>query len=115
VIAMRQHDFPTALTNFQRAVELDPSYPEARYDLGVLCDETHDYVCEKNAFQTFIAHVSPVYQHLMPSAQYHLGTACSQLHDTACARTAYEAFLVKTPPQYQKFEPQVRAALNALP
>jgi arylsulfatase A-like enzyme/Flp pilus assembly protein TadD len=114
VAALNRHDFADARVNFQHAIQLQPNYSEAEFNLGLACAQSNDIPCARAYFQKFIADASPAYKNLMPQAEYNLGVACSQVHDVPCARTAFRSFLTKTPPPYQNLIPQVRADLAAL-
>jgi choline-sulfatase len=114
IIALNRHDFATARTNFDHALQLDPDNLEAEYNLGIACAQTHDIPCARTAFQAFLVKTSPADQNLAPQAEYNLGIACAQTHDIPCARTAFQAFLAKTPPAYQNLVPQAEYYLGII-
>jgi tetratricopeptide (TPR) repeat protein len=112
IVALNRHDFITARTNFNQALQLDPDNLEAEYNLGVACAQTHDLPCARAAFQAFLSKASPADQSLAPQAEYNLGIACAQTHDLPCAQTALRAFLAKTSPADQNLVPQAEYYLG---
>ncbi len=59
VIAMQRHDNVTARKDYDRAIQLNPHYAEAQFNLGLLCRQTNDLSCARKAFQLFIADAPP--------------------------------------------------------
>lgn len=73
IVAMRRHDTATARKDYERAIQLNPDYAEAQYNLGMLCRQTSDIPCARKAFHAFLNDV-PVgsYQNLVPQAKAEL-------------------------------------------
>jgi arylsulfatase A-like enzyme/Tfp pilus assembly protein PilF len=61
IIATRRDDVVAARKNFERATRLDPAYPEGQLNLGILCANTHDIPCARNAFRAFLQKAPPSY------------------------------------------------------
>ncbi len=79
LVAVRQHDFPRARKNFERAIQLDPNYAAAQLNLGVLCMQTGDVPCARTAFKAFLAQASPAqYGEMIPKVHNALNTVLAQ-------------------------------------
>ncbi|MEO6829140.1 MAG: sulfatase-like hydrolase/transferase [Acidobacteriaceae bacterium] len=73
IVAMKQHDLPTARKNFEEAVHLDPNYTEAQLNLGILCTQTDDFPCAQKAFRAFLKTAPPgPYKDMIPKVKYAL-------------------------------------------
>ena len=112
IIELNRHDLAAARADFNRALQLDPYNMEAEYNLGLFCEQTHNFPCVVTAFKTFLAKASPEYQDEVPQAEYDLGMACAETKDVPCVRSSLQAFLAKTPPQYQSIVPQAEYYLG---
>lgn len=62
ILADRQHQAARSRKYFQRAIQLDPLDIDSQLNLGIVCTQTDDFVCAKQAFSMFLAHV--------PAGQY---------------------------------------------
>jgi Flp pilus assembly protein TadD len=61
IIADKRNDVATARKNFERAIELDPTYAESQLNLGIICTQSHDIPCARTAFRAFLANAPPSY------------------------------------------------------
>lgn len=61
MVADKQHDAAAARGNFERAVQLDPTYIESQLNLGIVCTQMHDVPCARAAFRAFLAKATPDY------------------------------------------------------
>jgi len=79
LMAVRQHDFIGARKYFERAVQLNGKDMQSQLNLGMLCTQTGDVPCGRNAFHAFLANASPVRdKNIIPRVQYLLKTALAQ-------------------------------------
>jgi arylsulfatase A-like enzyme/Flp pilus assembly protein TadD len=79
LLAVKQGDFPDARKDFERAIQLDPNYVDARLNLGVLCMQTGDVPCARAAFNDFLAKASPIqYRDMIPKVHNALNTVLAQ-------------------------------------
>jgi arylsulfatase A-like enzyme/Flp pilus assembly protein TadD len=75
LVAVKQRDFATARMNFERAIQIDPKDAESQLNLGVLCMQTGDAPCGREAFHAFLANASPMqFRDMIPRVQYALRT-----------------------------------------
>ena len=68
-IALQRHDLSVAQKNFKYAVQLDPDYAEAQYNLGMVCLQTNDIPCAKTALNVFLAKATPAYKSFVPQVK----------------------------------------------
>jgi tetratricopeptide (TPR) repeat protein len=61
IIADKRNDAADARKNFERAVQVDPTYVEGQLNLGIVCADAHDLPCARNAFKAFLAKAPPSY------------------------------------------------------
>jgi tetratricopeptide (TPR) repeat protein len=61
IIAVKNQDYADARKNFEHAIQLDPTYVEGQLNLGIVCAQTHDFPCARNAFKVFVANAPPSY------------------------------------------------------
>lgn len=79
LLAVRQHDFISARKYFERAVQLNGKDLQSLLNLGMLCTQTGDVACGRNAFHAFLANASPVrFKNVIPRVQYLLNTTLAQ-------------------------------------
>ena len=79
LIAVKQHDFIGARKYFERAVQLNGKDMQSLLNLGILCTQTGDVPCGRNAFHAFLANASPVqFKDVIPRVQYALRTVLAQ-------------------------------------
>lgn len=61
IIADNRNDVAAARKNFERAVQVDPTYVEGQLNLGIVCADIHDVPCARTAFKAFLAYAPPSY------------------------------------------------------
>jgi len=111
-IEISRHNLSAARADFDRALQLDPFYKEAQYNLGLYCAQTRDFPCVVMMFKAFLAKAPPEYLDEVPQAEYDLGMACAETKDIPCVRSSLQAFIAHTSPQYQAMVPQAEYYLG---
>jgi arylsulfatase A-like enzyme/Flp pilus assembly protein TadD len=61
IIADKRNDIAAARRNFEKAVQLSPTYVEGQLNLGIVCMQAHDLPCARNAFRAFVANAPKNY------------------------------------------------------
>jgi len=61
IIADKRNDVAGARTNFEKAVQLSPTYVEGQLNLGIICNQAHDIPCARTAFRAFVANAPKDY------------------------------------------------------
>jgi arylsulfatase A-like enzyme/Flp pilus assembly protein TadD len=57
IIAMQRNDMIGARRNYERAIQLNPDFAEAQFNLGLICKQAGDLSCARDAFRSFLADV----------------------------------------------------------
>ena len=68
-IALQRHQLAIAQRNFAYAVQLDPDYAEAQYNLGMVCLQTNDIPCARSALKEFLPKATPAYASFVPQVK----------------------------------------------
>jgi arylsulfatase A-like enzyme/Flp pilus assembly protein TadD len=61
IIADKRNDVAGARANFEKAVQLSPTYVEGQLNLGIICNQAHDIPCARTAFCAFVANAPKNY------------------------------------------------------
>ena len=61
IIADKRNDVAGARANFEKAVQLSPTYVEGQLNLGIICNQAHDIPCARTAFRAFVANAPKDY------------------------------------------------------
>jgi arylsulfatase A-like enzyme/Flp pilus assembly protein TadD len=61
IIADKRNDVAGARANFEKAVQLSPTYVEGQLNLGIICNQAHDIPCARTAFRAFVANAPKNY------------------------------------------------------
>jgi arylsulfatase A-like enzyme/Flp pilus assembly protein TadD len=61
IVADKRNDVATARKNFEKAVQLSPTYVEGQLNLGIACMQLHDLSCSRTAFRAFVANAPKNY------------------------------------------------------
>ncbi|HET9099344.1 MAG TPA: sulfatase-like hydrolase/transferase [Acidobacteriaceae bacterium] len=61
IIADKRNDVAGARANFEKAVQLSPTYVEGQLNLGIVCNQAHDIPCARTAFRAFVANAPKDY------------------------------------------------------
>ena len=61
IIADKRNDAAGARANFEKAVQLSPTYVEGQLNLGIVCNQVHDIPCARTAFRAFVANAPKDY------------------------------------------------------
>ena len=72
VIGLKSHDLANAQGNFERAVELDPDYAEAMFNLGLVCMQTKNIPCARAAYKAFLVKAPTAYKSYIPQVKAQL-------------------------------------------
>jgi arylsulfatase A-like enzyme/Flp pilus assembly protein TadD len=61
IIDDKRNDGAGARANFEKAVQLSPTYVEGQLNLGIICNQAHDIPCARTAFRAFVANAPKDY------------------------------------------------------
>ncbi|MHB1935911.1 MAG: sulfatase-like hydrolase/transferase [Acidobacteriaceae bacterium] len=61
IVADKRNDVAAARKNFEKAVQLIPTYVEGQLNLGIVCMQAHDIPCARKAFRAFVANAPKDY------------------------------------------------------
>lgn len=79
LLDVRQRNFSGARTNFEHALQIDPHFAEAQLNLGVLCMQTGDAPCARQAFHQFLADAPPGhFDDMIPKVHNALNTVLAE-------------------------------------
>jgi arylsulfatase A-like enzyme/Flp pilus assembly protein TadD len=75
LVAIQEHNMPSAQTHFENAVRLNPDLVEAQMNLGLIYEMAGDRVRARHCFETFLAKASPMqYASIIPKVRQELAT-----------------------------------------